>query len=600
MKINILTQIPNYKQIELTSKILVHGNKKLLSDYPFFTDNKPFPKKIQRMKYDEIIFFFFNKQNFTTIMKSVNVVKKTIKNYDKYRIPNLKNNTRKKKVDTISELSPVQIKFENFIMMLQLLFPTTFPLANNIETSLSNLFMNEIEKIPFEHQINTNANANQINMSTLFSANNTRYIKFLPIKLDQNFSYLNLNQTIYTISHVIWINDVMNHPIYRDVLLKYNIYEQWRLQYAENINQINLDKQSEIVRYIAKLIQRKKLKFEKINRSLDTYSRNYSDFNIFKAKFDDNIQILQNINYNYTTIEQNNTVIEALIAITKLYYTMPEYRNYVSLYSNFNDINKKIRDYEIFKDINDSILYLNFEYLNESEDTKNDYKVNEIRNQINRNFPEFNNFVKIIQSLKYRKIDNPYWKNTVSRIINGESDHNFKELWNEINYCYSISEIVEEDNKNKLKKIEIDEKQKREDELKLRKQKMKKGGKKSNKCKNKNDVLNVGFDIISNENVKKEKSELDTDTVNEEIDTKIKIIEIYLQMDIIEGKVDKQNMNLLDCPYNDLFLGKMYTNLLYDKNEEWNIKKKNIFFRATEILSNNVIVNKNDKNTNLN
>jgi hypothetical protein len=110
MKINILTQIPNYKQIELTSKILVHGNKKMLSNYPFFTDNKPFPKKLKKMKYDEIIFFFFNKQNFTTIMKNVNVVKKTIKNYDKYKIPNLKNNTRKKKVDTISELSPVQIK----------------------------------------------------------------------------------------------------------------------------------------------------------------------------------------------------------------------------------------------------------------------------------------------------------------------------------------------------------------------------------------------------------------------------------------------------------------------------------------------------------
>lgn len=584
MKINILTKIPNYKQFELTSKILVHGNKSILSNYPFFTDSKPFPKKLQRMKYDEIIFFFFNKQNFTTIMKDVNIVKKTIKNYDKYRIPNLKNNSRKKKVDNKVELSPVQIKFENFIMMLQLLFPTTFPLANNIETSLSNLFMNEMEKIPFEKP---NANANQINMSTLFSANNTRYIKFLPIKLDQNFSYLILNQTIYTISHVIWINDVMNHPIYRDVLLKYNIYEEWRVQYAENINQINLDKQSEIVKYIAKLIQRKKLKFEKIDRSVDIYSKNYSDFNIFKAKFDDNIQILQNINYNYTTIEQNNTIIEALIAITKLYYTMSEYRNYVSLYSNFNDISKKITDYEIYKDINDSILYLNFEYLNESEDTKNDYKVNEIRNQINKNFPEFNNFVKIIQSLKYRKIDNPYWKNTVNRIINGESDHNFKELWNEINYCYSISEIVEDDNKIKLKKMEIDEKQKREDELKLRKQNMKKGGKKSNKCKNKNDVLNVGFDIISNENVKKEKLETDT-TVNEEIDTKIKIIDIYLQMDIIEGKVDKQNMNILDCPYNDLFLGNMYTNLLYDENEGWNIKKKNIFFKATDILSNKV------------
>lgn len=592
MRINILTQIPNNKQFELTSQILVHGNKKLLSSYPFFTDNKPFPKKLQTMNYDDIVFFFFNKQNFTTIMKNTNAVKKTVKNYDTYKIPNLKKDTRKKRANNISELSPVQIKFENFTFMLQLLFPTTFPLANNIETSLSYLFMNDMEKIPFEKRINTNTN--EVNVSTLFSSNKTKYIKFSPIKLNQNFSYFNLNQKIYTIAHVIWINDVMNHPIYRDVLLKYNIYEQWRLQYEEKINQINQDKQSEIVRYIAKLIERKRLKFEKINRSQDTYSRNYSDFNIFKAKFNDNIQILQNINFNNTTIEQNNTILESLMEITRLYHSMSEYRNYASLYSNFNDINKKITDYEIYKDINDYILYLNFEYLNESEDTKTNYKLNEIRNKINKNFPEFNNFVKIIQSMRDRKIDNPYWKNIVSRIINGESDHNFKELWNEINYCYSISEIIEEDAETKLKKIEIDEKQKREEELKLRKKNIKKGGKKSNKCKNNNEVLNVGFDIISNENIKKGKPDVEpkpdseSGAENEEIDAKIKIIDIYLQMDIIEGKVDKTNMNLLECPYNDSFLGNMYMNLLYDEKEEWNIKKKNIFFRATDILSNKV------------
>jgi hypothetical protein len=43
-------------------------------------------------------------------------------------------------------------------------------------------------------------------------------------------------------------------------------------------------------------------------------------------------------------------------------------------------------------------------------------------------------------------------------------------------------------------------------------------------------------------------------------------------------------MNLLNCPYNDSFLGNMYENLLYDANEEWNIKKKNIFYNAKDLL----------------
>jgi hypothetical protein len=383
-------------------------------------------------------------------------------------------------------------------------------------------------------------------------------------------------------------------------LLKYNIYEQWRLQYEEKIYQIDTEKQSEIVRYIAKLVNRKKLKFDKIERMIDRDTRNYYDFNIFKAKFDDNIQILQNINFINTTIEQNNTIVEALLTLTKLYFTMSEYRNYAPLFSNFNDISKKIRDYEIYKDINESIIYLNFEYLNESDDTKNDYKSNEIRTKINKNFPEFNNFVKIIQSLKTRNIDNPYWQNIVSKIIKGDSDHGFKELWNEINNCYSISDIIEDDNNTKLQKIELDEKQKREEKLKNRKQKIemnviqkreenlkniRRGGKKSNKCKNNNDALNVGFDIILK--TEKIESEPESDTNNiEEIDTKIKLIDVYLQMDMIEGKVDKQNMNLLKCPYTDSFLGNMYTNLLYDENEEWNVKKKNIFFQAKDLLAN--------------
>lgn len=146
---------------------------------------------------------------------------------------------------------------------------------------------------------------------------------------------------------------------------------------------------------------------------------------------------------------------------------MQEYRNYAPLFTNFNDISKKIKDYEIYNDINDSILYLNFEYLNETEeDNKNNYKINEIRNKISKSFSEFNNFVKVIQTMKSRVIDNPYWKKIVTKIVSGESDHNFKELWDEINNCYNILAVAEDENENKIKKMELDEKQKRQEQLK--------------------------------------------------------------------------------------------------------------------------------------
>ena len=591
LRINLLTQIPNYKQFEFTSKILVHDSKKQLSTYPFFTDNKLLPKvKLQNMKYDEIVYFFFNKQNFKNVMTSVNTVK-TVRNMKELKIKNLKNITRKNKENIVSGSIPVNIRFDNFILMLQLLFPTKFPLMNNIDTSLSYLLTNEIEKIPFQKKNNLD---NQINILTMFSKIDNKFIEFLPIQTNQKFSYLNINQNIYTITHVTWINDVMNHPIYREVLLKYNIYEQWRIKYEEKIQQIDQDKKSEIVNYITKLLERKKLKFEKIDRYIDRNNRGFSDFVIFKANYNDNIEILQKIDFNNTTIEQNNTIVKTLISLTNLYYTMQEYRNYAPLFTNFSDIRKKIKDYEIYNDINDSILYLNFEYLNETEeDNTNNYKINEIRNKISKSFSEFNNFVKVIQTMKTRIIDNPYWKKIVTKIVSGESDHNFKELWDEINNCYNILAVAEDENENKLKKIELDEKQKRQEQLINLKKNIKKGGKRSNKCKNNNDALSVGFDFITNESVKKEKIEGNEKEVEE--NTNIKIIDMYLQMDIIEGKVDEKNMNLLNCPYNDIYLGNMYLNLLYDENETWNIKKRNIFFPGKEILLKKVVDN-NAKN----
>ena len=584
LRINLLTEIPNYKQVEFTSQLLVHESKKKLSTYPFFTDNKLLPKaKLQNMNYDEIVYFFFNKQKFKNVMNSVNVVK-TVRNKKELKIKNLKNITRKNKETIVSGSIPVNIRFDNFILMLQLLFPTKFPLMNNIDTSLSYLLTNEIEKIPFQKKEILD---NNINLLTMFSKTENKYIEFSPIQSNQKFSYLNINQTIYTITHVTWINDVMNHPIYREVLLKYNIYEQWRIKYEEIIQQIDQDKKSEIVKYINKLLERKKLKFEKIDRYIDRDSRNFSDFIIFKANYNDTIQILQKINFNNTTIEQNTTIVKALISLTNLYYTMQEYRNYAPLFTNFNDISKKIKDYEIYNDINDSILYLNFEYLNETEeDNKNNYKINEIRNKISKSFSEFNNFVKVIQTMKSRVIDNPYWKKIVTKIVSGESDHNFKELWDEINNCYNILAVAEDENENKIKKMELDEKQKRQEQLKNLKKNIKKGGKRSNKCKNNNDALSVGFDLITMESVKKEKKD---DEVEE--DTSIKIIDMYLQMDIIEGKVEEKNMNLLNCPYNDVYLGNMYLNLLYDENETWNIKKRNIFFPGKEILFKKVVDN---------
>ena len=36
------------------------------------------------------------------------------------------------------------------------------------------------------------------------------------------FSYLNINEEIYTFKKIIWINDIINHPKYNNLILEYN------------------------------------------------------------------------------------------------------------------------------------------------------------------------------------------------------------------------------------------------------------------------------------------------------------------------------------------------------------------------------------------
>ena len=80
IKMKLLTKIPKNENIELTSSLLQHTVKKPLSNYPFFTDSKPFPKnKLQSLTYDEIVTFFFNNKRFNSVMKNVYMQNKTKK-----------------------------------------------------------------------------------------------------------------------------------------------------------------------------------------------------------------------------------------------------------------------------------------------------------------------------------------------------------------------------------------------------------------------------------------------------------------------------------------------------------------------------------------
>jgi hypothetical protein len=565
MKINIITKIPNKENIELTSDILLHNSKQNLSNYPYFTDSILFPReKLQYLNYDDVVTFFFNKKEFISMLKLQNNI------YTK-KYQNNKFNSTRKSITKYNSNSH-EIKTKNFILMLELLFPTTLPFVNNIETSLSYILKDKKETIPFQEQSQNNS----------FFENTNNILQFLPLNSSNKFSYLKLNNNIYTVTNTIWINDVMNHPIYKEILSKYHTFEKWKIKYETNLEDNDNKNQTEIVKYIIRVIGKNNNKLD-FDKAQIKYIPTSNSTKLLIQNYNDAFHSLKKIS-NFLDKNNNKKIIELFSTITNIFYILNKSYSYRSLfryYEKIDNIGNKIKEYELDKDINDYILDLNFEYLNEDD---NDYRNNNsyaIKNKISNHFPEFNNFVKSIYEMKNRKIDNPIWKKVITKIIDGEKNHNFKNLWNNINVCYSITALKNEENENETMNYrEKNEKMERitktEELQKLMKKQEKIGG--NNKCNNVDYKLNVGFDII--------KSSFQKDDKEYKTIENTKIIEIYLQMNVIEGLINNTNKHLLNCLHNDIYLGNMYQNLLYNSNEKWNIKEQLLFFSAKKILDN--------------
>ena len=107
---------------------------------------------------------------------------------------------------------------------------------------------------------------------------------------------------------------------------------------------------------------------------------------------------------------------------------------------------------------------------------------------------------------------------------------------------------------------------------------------KKNKNKNKTnpkkcdpDIITIGLDIISDENSNNEQDKT-------KLKNKIPMIEVYLQIDLIEGKIDENNMDKIKCAYDDEFLGSMFYDLINVSNKINTFPSQQVFFSAKKIL----------------
>lgn len=155
-------------------------NNIILEKYPFITADVKYPRKyLSQLNYSDRVDFFFNEGVFTDVLS-------------KYAPRSSKNRSK-------------QYMFEkNVLIMLDILFPTSFPVASNVSMSSDALYGN---------------------LNITYPAQQRSIFDVLSMNTSPTFSYLTINGKKYTIQRLVWLNDLLNHPLYYKLIDSYRKYK---------------------------------------------------------------------------------------------------------------------------------------------------------------------------------------------------------------------------------------------------------------------------------------------------------------------------------------------------------------------------------------
>lgn len=184
LNIRLSTIIPGQPEVKFTRQMLStsegSSNTSGLTNVPFFSFQARYPTEKMGVSYEAAMKFFFNRDVFENTLQSEVEIDNVPPD------PNTNINDYEKYCDTKND-----IVNHNIMTMLYLLFPTRYPIINDIKNSY-NIFS---------------------------GVDPMRTLWFNPLKRAP-FSYLNIGSKKYTVQKVIWMNDMANHPRYREFISK--------------------------------------------------------------------------------------------------------------------------------------------------------------------------------------------------------------------------------------------------------------------------------------------------------------------------------------------------------------------------------------------
>ncbi len=221
IKIMIRTNIPNGEDfIELNKNMLVVSDTSKLSEYPFFSEKFKYPIQIlNTYTYEQKVDFFFNEQTFKKLIyanknviecytNSCDICDDTVCKKDKNDVNGEDDNDDDDDNELDTGIDEINIMKCNIETMIGMLFPTKFPaISENI-----NSFCHYIKK----EEPNFLVVKGSLDGLT----------SFIP-SLNSEYSYLNIAGSIHTVTKTIWLNDFLNHPKYNKLIKEFIKMKSW-------------------------------------------------------------------------------------------------------------------------------------------------------------------------------------------------------------------------------------------------------------------------------------------------------------------------------------------------------------------------------------
>lgn len=530
IKIIFDTNIPGKQMIPFTKSLLYNPVLKNIGDlneYPNFTMDVLFPfSYLNTLSYEKQVYFFFNKSEMLNVLKIYNPIKKKGEGKEKGNEKKLDDNPKN---DDEQDYLTIETKNgnKNVLIMLQLLFPTKYPIVGNIFSSFNSIILKHPNfKITLNDFLPT----------------------FLKNQIQENasYSYVKIDGKTYTISQVIWLNDIYNHKEYSQLIKKFMDFNNWKKIELKKLNEeINIKLKSFISKYSNCFTdkdityiknQKKNIYTEKEKRIVDIFIESINDFQKTIEAF-----ILLNDNDNnynnkkktfYEALSDNATnMVEIYKSLIKTFFKTKEKYNKI-----IENITEELKNIIIKEDIKekymskDGIINLNY---------KNDD--NKYLSILKSKYSEYTNFVDIISKFKSpnKESSNYYIQSTINDFLENKDKEN---IFNYLFDPYNIHKNKFDDEKYKNIKdntelTEISEKKKK---YHLRK--------------------NTGVTILPSKNENEPG------------------YEIYVQLNVIGGELNDTNISRIDCSYQTDSLGNRLEYLINERlHNPWNINSTRLY-----------------------